>query len=207
MIGKLEFDLETRSVQCWNAVCKIRQQGNRSIWIFCTSCSHSLARWVFNFPCKSWDGWFYQIRMEPFQALVSPKWWWWWWWGRWSNLIFADKIWDSIFVHIEFTVFPLKCTTFHQNVLFFLLQFLEFNLKLSPHQFSPRTQSATKYEVCRWVTNIRFEVWGMWYAMGEKYEVWGMRWVTNVRYLQIGEIYQTEEPGRGDENRNAAVKC
>ena len=132
-------------------------------------------RWVFNFPCKSWDGWFYQIRMEPFQALVSPKWWWWWWWGRWSNLIFADKIWDSIFVHIEFTVFPLKCTTFHQNVLFFLLQFLEFNLKLSPHQFSPRTQSATKYEVCRWVTNIRFEVWGMWYAMGEKYEVWGMR--------------------------------
>ena len=34
-----------------------------------------------------------------------------------------------------------------------------------------------------------------------------MRWVTNVRYLQIGEIYQTKEPGRGDENRNAAVKC
>ena len=86
--------------------------------------------------------------------------------------------------------FPPKCT-------FFLLQFLEFNLKLSPHQFSPRTQSATKYEVCRWVTNIRFEVWGMWYAMGEKYEVWGMRWVTNVRYLQIGDITRQRNQAGG----------
>ena len=67
--------------------------------------------------------------------------------------------------------FPTKMYNFPPKCTYFLLQFLEFNLKLSPHQFSPRTQSATKYEVCRWVTNIGFS-----------YEVCGMQWVKSMRF-------------------------
>ena len=46
------------------------------------------------------------------------------------------------------------------------------------------------------------------WGIGNTYEVWGIEWLMWGKiFADIGHIYHTEEPGRGDENRVAAVKC